>query len=245
MTAAVTIDRRFRGPPESANGGYACGLVARHIDAPAAQVTLRLPPPLGRELSLETGEDEAVELRDGDAVVAEGVPLESLELEVPDPPSLDAAAAAREASPLHHNHLWPMCFVCGPDRGTGDGLRVICGAVEGGEVVASPWETDETLATEQSGELATEVVWAALDCPSGLAFLLEPDAPVAALGRLAARIDADLRPGETYVAVGWPIARDGRKLHTGSALFGAGGELLACAQAVWIELQGDLLGAQR
>src|SRR3982750_648655 len=31
----VVIDSRFNGPPDSANGGYTCGLVAAAIDGPA------------------------------------------------------------------------------------------------------------------------------------------------------------------------------------------------------------------
>ena len=46
----VTIDRRFRGPLRSANGGYACGLLGSRV-GPAAEVTLRLPPPLERPLT--------------------------------------------------------------------------------------------------------------------------------------------------------------------------------------------------
>ena len=38
----ITIARRFRGPPNSGNGGYVCGMLARHI-AGAAEVMLRAP----------------------------------------------------------------------------------------------------------------------------------------------------------------------------------------------------------
>ena len=47
----MTIPRRFRGPPNSGNGGYVCGMLARQI-AGAAEVTLRAPPPLETELDL-------------------------------------------------------------------------------------------------------------------------------------------------------------------------------------------------
>ena len=47
----MTIPRRFRGPPNSGNGGYVCGMLARQI-AGAAEVTLRAPPPLETELGL-------------------------------------------------------------------------------------------------------------------------------------------------------------------------------------------------
>ena len=38
----MTIPRRFRGPPNSGNGGYVCGMLARHITG-AAEVTPRAP----------------------------------------------------------------------------------------------------------------------------------------------------------------------------------------------------------
>jgi hypothetical protein len=44
------IERRYNGPAGSANGGYTCGLVARLVGGPCAEVTLRRPPPLGRPL---------------------------------------------------------------------------------------------------------------------------------------------------------------------------------------------------
>jgi len=47
MTERVTIDRRFRGPSDSGNGGYVCGVVAALVGGPA-EVTLRSPPPLDR-----------------------------------------------------------------------------------------------------------------------------------------------------------------------------------------------------
>ena len=47
----VTIDRRFRGPLDSANGGYAAGLLGSRLPG-VAQVTLRLPPPLERPLAV-------------------------------------------------------------------------------------------------------------------------------------------------------------------------------------------------
>ena len=40
----MTIPRRFCGPPNSGNGGYVCGTLARCIPG-AAEVTLRAPPP--------------------------------------------------------------------------------------------------------------------------------------------------------------------------------------------------------
>ena len=56
---SLVIDRRFRGPPNSANGGYVCGCLARHV-AGDAEVTLRAPPPLERPLDVLTKADGAI-----------------------------------------------------------------------------------------------------------------------------------------------------------------------------------------
>jgi hypothetical protein len=49
----VLIERRFRGPPESGQGGYSCGLVAERIEGECATVSLRKPPPLERTLRVD------------------------------------------------------------------------------------------------------------------------------------------------------------------------------------------------
>ena len=66
---SLVIDRRFRGPPNSANGGYVCGCLARHV-AGDAEVTLRAPPPLERPLDVLTKADGAIELRENDRLLA-------------------------------------------------------------------------------------------------------------------------------------------------------------------------------
>jgi hypothetical protein len=40
-----------------------------------------------------------------------------------------------------------------------------------------------------------------------------------------------------YVAVGWPVAREGRKIDSASALFEASGVPIAWGRARWIELR--------
>jgi hypothetical protein len=67
----MTIPRRFRGPPNSGNGGYVCGMLARQI-AGAAEVTLRAPPPLETELGLVEVGTGVWELRQGTATIAIG-----------------------------------------------------------------------------------------------------------------------------------------------------------------------------
>ena len=56
----IRIDRRFRGPPDSGNGGYFAGLVAKELGGSDVVVTLRRPAPLDADLRLERSGDEAL-----------------------------------------------------------------------------------------------------------------------------------------------------------------------------------------
>jgi hypothetical protein len=234
--AQVTIERRFRGPPDSANGGYACGAVAAFVEPrPAVEATLRAPPPLHTPLSVEV-EGDGARMRHAETLVAEARAVESPELEVPEPVSAQEAEAARRDSPMREHHPFPECFVCGSERPPGDGLRVLCGPVPGRELIAAPWETDESMAGED-GRIRSELVWSVLDCPSGQAAMLAPDVGVTVLGRLTGVIDEPLEAGPTYVAIGWPIGREGRKVHSATAILDGEGRATAIARAVWIELR--------
>jgi hypothetical protein len=116
----IVIDHRFCGPPDSGNGGYACGLVAARVDGPA-EVTLRLPPPLATPLRVEQAHDGGIRVLERDQLVAEGVRRrdEDLGIDVPEPVGIAEAEAAAAASQLHEHpeeHPFPTCFVCGPQR---------------------------------------------------------------------------------------------------------------------------------
>jgi len=231
----IVIDRRFNGPPGTANGGYACGLLARLIDGPAA-VTLRRPPPLGVPLAIERRAGGIVVVRSAEGVVAEAEPAR-FDAELPDPVTPEQAEAASASYIWFEGHPFPGCFVCGPGRAVGDGLRVFPGPVPGRNVVAAPFVADDAALGDQNGVLRPEIVWAALDCPSGVAvYTAEAMTGVALLGRLEANLIGPLRVGERYVAVGWHVRTEGRKAFAGSALFTDVGELRAVAQATWIRL---------
>lgn len=217
----MIVPGRYNGPPGSANGGYACGLVAELLGG-VAEVTLRLPPPLERELDVVRN-DGRVEIRDGDTLVAEAEPVE-LDLGVPAPISLEAAAEASTRYEGFVHHAYNTCFVCGPERQ--DGLRVYAGAVEGRPgLLASPWTPGE--------DVGPELVWAALDCPSGWA-VDDFQREGVLLGRMAAAIDRLPTGGEPHVVLGWRIGADGRKRHAGSALLTSDGEVVARARSTWL-----------
>jgi hypothetical protein len=81
--------------------------------------------------------------------------------------------------------------------------------------------------------VAAEVVWAALDCPSGWA-VDDFQREGVLLGRMAARVLNLPRLGEPLVVLGWRVGEDGRKRHAASALLTPGGEVLAAARSTWI-----------
>jgi hypothetical protein len=213
----VRIDRRFNGPPGSANGGITCGLLAAHVDAPIAEVTLRKPPPLDTTMRVEAGR-----LYDGDVLVAEAGPG-TVDITAPAAVGVTEATAAAAAYAGLVGHPFPTCFVCGLDRT--DGLALTASPVGDDGVVAAVWTPYE------SSEL---LVWAALDCPGAWSADL-PGRPMV-LGRMACRIDALPAQDQPHVVQGWLLGGEGRKVRTGSALYDADGTVLAVAQATWITL---------
>jgi len=221
MNNNIRIDRRYRGPQGSANGGFAAGLLASFLDGPA-QVTLRLPPPLERELAVRRRGGVTL-LLDGEDVVAEAVPA-TVAIEVPVPPSLEEAALASARYAPIGPETFRGCFSCGAIREEGDGLRILPGRVSSRFLVAAPWVAREP---------SPPVVWAAIDCSGAYAVASEGRGD-AVLGRMAARLGRLPREGERCVVVGWPREENGRKLHAGTALFTAEGELLAVAEQTWI-----------
>jgi len=228
----VVIDDRFCGPAESANGGYACAMVARSMLG-TAEVTLRVPPPLGRPLRVESRE-AGVALLDGDVLVAEARPS-AVGVDVPACVSLDEAKRAAARYPWRDRHPYPTCFVCGPQRDAGDGLRIFPGPIDNGSLYAAPWLPEVSLA-DSDGNVRAEFVWAALDCPGGIVTDLFGEVGLILLGRLAVDIREPVKAGLPHLVQAWPIGRDGRKLNTATALFTADGRLCAVARAVWIEL---------
>lgn len=233
------LARRFCGPSSSGNGGYVCGRVARHIDGPAT-VRLSRPPPLETPMTIDT-DGAVVRLLAGEDLVAEGRPAE-LGLRPPEPPSYPRALAASRRFAGFDSHSFPHCFVCGPLRVEGDGLRIFAGPVGDGGLHAAPWKVSPDLA--EDGVVPPDLLWAALDCPSAAPLLPTPAGRAVVLGQLTARLTGSPRPGETCIALGWELERDGRKRSTASAVYGQGGDLLGVARAIWIEVPESAFPAE-
>jgi hypothetical protein len=215
---SVMIEERYRGPARSANGGYAAGRLAAFVDGPA-EVTLRLPPPLGRPLTV-VEDDGRVLLCDGDAVVAEAERC-APGIDPPAPPTLAEAEDAETRHVRWGGENFSECFSCGVRP---DGLCIHVGGVKGRDLHAAAWT---------AREVSPEVVWAAIDCAGAYA-VGGPGRGDVLLGRMAAEIHRLPEEGERCVVASWPLGEDGRKLHAGTALFTGEGELLALARQTWI-----------
>lgn len=235
MSDALLIEHRFCGPPQSANGGYFAGLVAARAQGSAAVRLLR-PPPLDVLLEVRELPDGMLEVHHQDECVASTRPGQLTVPNVAAPAFLQAVEASRHYVGFTQ-HPFPTCFVCGPQRARGDGLRIFPGPLEpgahdSGARVAAPWVADESL-DAGDGKVRPEFMWAALDCPGWIASA--PDARMALLGEFAAHVDRRVHIGERCVVVGWRSAHSGRKHESGTALFDEDEQLCAYAQATWIE----------
>jgi hypothetical protein len=224
----MIIGARFNGPPGTGNGGYSAGLVASHVDAgdSAVEVTLRRPPPLETELTVRVDDDgQAVRVLAGEDLVLEARSTTVEREEVVSPVSWAEAVEASRAYSGFTAHPFPTCFVCGPERAAGDGLRIFPGRL-GAARTAAPFVVP--------ADVSPVLVWAALDCPGGWSVPLEARPYV--LGRIAARVDAVPAPGDECVVVGEMIREEGRKAFVRSTVYGPDGRALATARATWLAL---------
>lgn len=227
--ATVVIDPRFNGFQDIALGGYVGGILAR--GHPKAEVSLRRPVRLGKQYQAVAGPGGSLALQDGDDILAVSRDA-TVDLEAPPPVALDESKAAAGRYPGLKHHLIPTCFNCGPLRLEGDGLRIFPGKVAGREVVAAPWMASPSLA-DSTGNVRSEFVWSALDCPTiwALVLLGEPDTHERAVtGGLAVDLVAPVPAGEPQVVVGWKAGEAGRTRIAGGAIYSAGGRLLALAR---------------
>ena len=231
--STLRIAARYCGPPASANGGYVCGLIA---DAIGQLVTVRLlkPPPLDTDLQLSADDDGSWHVERDAQRIAEARPARLDDLAIPAVPgyaeALGASSHATWSDPAQHP--CPGCFVCGPLRARGDGLRLFAGPVPGRTIVATGWLPDVSLG-RSDGKVAPEFIAAALDCPGFQA--LQTGLKPWVLGEFTCRIDRRVHVDEPCVIVGWQIGIKGRRAIVGTSLHDEAGELCALAKGVWIE----------
>lgn len=228
----ISIERRFRGPPRSGNGGYVAGLLARLAGGHRA-VMMRSPVPLDTPMLFDTGSEPA-RLMLGDVLVAEATSADPSALPaVPAPPSVDEArAAAGDYASFH-----PICVCCGDALPADEGLRIRTGQLAGrpAGTIAGIWQVDAAFA-DTDGRVPEEIVWAAIDCPGYYAWVALEGRHGALTGTMQAEVLDRPRTGDTCIVVAWPGERlSDRRRTSGVALFAADGRLLARAMQVWIK----------
>jgi hypothetical protein len=234
----IVIARQFRGPPNSGNGGYVCGIVSREIEG-ASTVALRNLIPLDTPLKFEeTPEGARLVGRDG-TLIADGVRYTSDLPDPPPPPTLEQARAAGERCTVIEKPFHPPCFTCSSIREDGDGLRILPGQIEGAEPghIACVWTPHANFAAAD-GTIPAEIVWAALDCPGSLAWITKAGMGGGLLGTMTGEVLRLPRAGEPTIVTAWPIEQSGRKFIAGVALFDAQGRLMARGSQIWISRGG-------
>jgi hypothetical protein len=247
----LVIPARFRGPPQSGNGGYVAGAIAQHLcltadqsDA-AIEVTLRAPIPLDTPMSV-VADGDGLRVVLGDVLIAEARRAD-LTLQVPDPPSFAEARAARDASPSFYRGVnplipdgtgfHPVCVCCGADVPPAEGLHVYAAPVPGFQGVAAAWQPHPAFA-DGNGLLPPAILWTALDCPGQFAYMVD-GIRTGLLGRMTARILREVRPDDDLVVIGWRQEIERRKHFAGTALFDGAGTLCAYARQTWIGRMDD------
>jgi hypothetical protein len=233
----LSIDRQFCGPPDSGNGGYVCGVIARDFPVVTTAVLgARVPLDTRLDILLEDGVNRLTDADGG--LIGRGQPADLAILpKPPEAPSMRAARAAGERYIGHSQRVHPTCLTCGPERRPGDGLRVFVGQIEGAPAghVAGVWTPHADFADPQ-GLVPAELVWAALDCPGFFAWVAKEGRHGALLGTMTCEILRRPRCAEESIVMAWPLEREGRKETAGVALFAMNGELMARAHQVWITM---------
>ena len=234
LNEKVTVAAQFRGPPNSVNGGYACGLMGKLVAGPS-RALLRAPMPLDTPMSLiRDGQSVRIESEAG-ALIGEAGPADRGVLVQPPPaPSPAAAATAGGGFPGLTRPFHPICFCCGDKLDEGYGLRVFAGQLDGAAegVVSGSWTPNPAFA-DAEGLIPDEVVWAALDCPGSVSWVVMGGGG-GLLGTMTCEVLRRPKANEPCIVLGWPLEQSGRKRLSGTALYAADGELMALSHQIWI-----------
>ena len=233
MVNELVIGIRYEGIPGVSLGGYLAGIAAKEL-GPSAAVALMKPVPPGSEVTLERSESQVVLRFDGE-IAATAAPAQ-LQTTAPAAVTAEEAERASARYPGFNHHFFPNCFTCGPNRLSGDGLRIFPGPVDGRFVVATRWQPPPAV-WQADRAVASEFLWAALDCPAIWGHVVygggEPF-DRAVTGRLAQHQHAPVRGDAISIVIGWPIERQGRKIIAGAAIYSESGHLLVEARQTMI-----------
>ena len=232
----VVIGRRFNGPPDSANGGYACGVLARFLPSrrrshcacrrrsAAARRTLRRG---GRGAACSTATPSSPKAGRRTAI----------EVEPPARPSFDEAVAAGCSPPVARRSPSALGLLRLQPRSAATGVSRVAWSRSPAPtaVTQRSFVPDAERRRGRPGLAGGRLGRARLpQLPAGPM----ERGPVALLGRMAASREREIRAGERLVAVGWSLGGGRAQAHSASALLDANGDVVARARATWIELRG-------
>lgn len=246
MQQPLVIQSRFRGPPQSGNGGYVGGAIAERFtpSTDAIEVTLRAPIPLDTPMEVAVVDANALHVTQGKTLISEARRTE-LELDIPPPPEFSAAASAQKDSASFTKGInplvpggkgfHPICFCCGADLPDEEGLHVHAAPVPDFAGVAAAWRPNPSFANAE-GYLPTSIVWTALDCPGQFAWYAA-GVKTGLLGRMTAQILTPVLAAQNLLVTGWGIEIERSKHFAGTALFTEAGQLCAFSKQVWIGTQ--------
>lgn len=210
-----------------------CGRSLRSRTRPdGATVRLHCPIPLDTTLTTRR-ESHGVSIRHRDTAVATVTDLEQ-PLRVGPFPTVDESTVYRgQRRWLDRRdgvHMAPTCFGCGHERSSG-GLQLRPGPVEVADVYATVWRPPG------EGRLPSWLVWAALDCPTGVpAFnAVGPDEAVVT-GELSVQISGPISAGETYKILSRGVGGQGRFHRSEAVLLTLDDIPLALASATWLSV---------
>ena len=245
----MRLDKKYCGPPRSGNGGYVCGLCAQHsyfslspenqeqIREPFSfEVKYKNPLPVETEFQvINSARESSLTDMDGNQVFAQGKTTTGTSTSLPDPITYRQAQEAAVKSLPSDQHIFPDCFVCGPNRHTGDGLRIFAGPLGSEPMVAAPWDVHPSFVLKER-LLPLPVLWAALDCPGYFAYHFQSSSTFipTVLAKMQCTVyDNQIRSND-LVVMGWVKKQKLPLIEVGTALF-EGKHLLAQAEAVWMQ----------
>ena len=159
-------------------------------------------------------------------LVAEAAPADSGDEALVAPVDWDTAEAASRGLPRVRAHPFPTCFVCGPDRAPGDGLRLFPGRVG---------RAPHGHAVGRAGRRRRDHGVGGAGLPGRLGGAAR-GAPVRAGSHLPRRWRTCRPPGTRCVIMGEMLGEEGRKARVRTTLCDEGGVPLARALATWVAL---------
>jgi hypothetical protein len=237
----ICIEEHNNGPIGRGHGGTSAGRFAALVNPTAATVRFHNPVPLGTPMSW-VANARGTDVLNGSEHIATVRPL-AAPLKIGQfgrlPAQLVLDAEERWLDARGGQHMAPTCIACGHQRSDTAALGLRPGPVEDTSLFATNWSPGI------DGLLPADLVWTALDCPTGFPAVASLEASYAAVtGELSVQTPADIPGDGNYQLISRRTGVDGRKVYTEAALVDEKGRSLAVATATWIVVLTELLFPQ-